>query len=209
MNGWADRVLHTARYAANKKLFGSQKEAGITDVVTLLTNNQNIKVYQESGFGTHRVPISSEVEETERRCLYDKLRELLSNPDSRVLVHGDVIDENVAGLMSGFLVATGLVPDPGQRSNHHRADSGTPPWRPGTFSDPRLPRRRVKGPLSLAVIGPGRAGGSLAIAAQWAGHRVETVPGPSRIRPTAVANHPSKKRGPFVCLRSVADSNSR
>lgn len=89
-----------------------QKEAGITDVVTLLTNNQNIKVYQESGFGTHRVPISSEVEETERRCLYDKLSELLSNPDSRVLVHGDVIDENLAGLMSGFLVATGLVPDP-------------------------------------------------------------------------------------------------
>ncbi len=89
-----------------------QKEAGITDVVTLSTNNQNIKVYQKSGFGTHRVPISPEVEETERRCLYDKLSELLSNPDSRVLVHGDVIDENVAGLMSGFLVATGLVPDP-------------------------------------------------------------------------------------------------
>ena len=51
----------------------------------------------------------------------------------------------------------------------------------------------MKGPLSLAVIGPGRAGGSLAIAAQWAGHRVETVPGPSgsvppQLRTTRVKN---------------------
>ena len=35
----------------------------------------------------------------------------------------------------------------------------------------------------LAVIGPGRAGGALAIAALAAGHRVETVPGPSRAIP--------------------------
>ena len=39
-------------------------------------------------------------------------------------------------------------------------------------------------PLGVAVIGPGRAGGALAIAARSAGHRVQTVPGPSgRIPP--------------------------
>ncbi len=37
----------------------------------------------------------------------------------------------------------------------------------------------MKTPFSLAVIGPGRAGGAFAIAAQTAGHRVETIPGPS------------------------------
>lgn len=37
----------------------------------------------------------------------------------------------------------------------------------------------MKGPFRLAVIGPGRAGGALAIASRWAGHRVQTVPGPS------------------------------
>lgn len=91
-----------------------QKEAGITHVVSLLTNNHNIKVYRDSGFEAHQVPISHEVEEDERRSLYDKLRDLLSNPDCRVLVHGEVIDENLGGLMSGFLVDTGLVPDPVQ-----------------------------------------------------------------------------------------------
>ncbi len=34
-------------------------------------------------------------------------------------------------------------------------------------------------PLRLAVIGPGRAGGALAIASRSAGHTVQTVPGPS------------------------------
>lgn len=91
-----------------------QEEAGITDVVSLLGNNQNIKVYQDSGFGAHRVPVSSDVEDRERRSLYEKLKELLKDPDSRVLVHREVIDENMGGLMSGFLVDTGLVPDPVQ-----------------------------------------------------------------------------------------------
>jgi len=37
----------------------------------------------------------------------------------------------------------------------------------------------VTTPFRLAVIGPGRAGGALAIASQSVGHRVQTVPGPS------------------------------
>ncbi|MDE0233684.1 MAG: DUF2520 domain-containing protein [bacterium] len=41
--------------------------------------------------------------------------------------------------------------------------------------------------LRLAVIGPGRAGGALAIAALAAGHSVETVPGPSGAIPPALA----------------------
>lgn len=102
------------RVRRQQEVLWLQQEAGITDVVSLLGNNQNIKVYQDSGFAAHRVPVSSEVEDHERRSLYEKLRELLKNPDSRVLVHREVIDENMGGLMSGFLVDTGLVPDPVQ-----------------------------------------------------------------------------------------------
>ncbi len=91
-----------------------QTEAKITDVVSLMTNNQNIKVYQESGFGAHQVPISSEIREADRRCLYGKLRELLRNPETRVLVHRETIDEDLGGLMGGFLVDSGLVTDPAQ-----------------------------------------------------------------------------------------------
>lgn len=122
------RWIITSRLAVSERLGGQgvthrkvrrqqevlwlQKEAGITHVVSLLANNQNIKVYRECGFGAHRVPVGSEVEENERRSLYDKLAELLSDPDAKILVHRDVIDENLGGLMSGFLVDSGLVPDP-------------------------------------------------------------------------------------------------
>lgn len=91
-----------------------RNEAGITDVVSLLANNQNIKVYQESGFRAHRVPIGAEAVVDERRSLYEKLRELLSSPDTRVLVHREIIDEDLGGLMGGFLVDSGLVQDPVQ-----------------------------------------------------------------------------------------------
>ncbi len=102
------------RVRRSQEVLWLQQEAGITDVVSLMTNNQNIKVYQESGFGAHRVPISSEIMENERRGLYDKLRELLSDPQIRVLVHRETIDEDLGGLMGGFLVESGLVPDPVQ-----------------------------------------------------------------------------------------------
>lgn len=83
-------------------------------MVSLMANHQNIKVYEESGFSAHRVPISSELLEDERRVLYEKLRELLSDPKTRVLVHREIIDDDLGGLMSGFLVHSGLVPDPVQ-----------------------------------------------------------------------------------------------
>ena len=49
--------------------------------------------------------------------------------------------------------------------------------------------------LRLAVIGPGRAGGALAIAALAAGHTVETVAGPSGAIPPALAGTGVKEVG--------------
>ena len=49
--------------------------------------------------------------------------------------------------------------------------------------------------LRLAVIGPGRAGGALAIAALAAGHSVETVPGPSGAIPPELAVTRVKQAG--------------
>lgn len=46
----------------------------------------------------------------------------------------------------------------------------------------------MKRPLGLAVVGPGRAGGAIAIAAMEVGHRVETVPGPSGSVPAELAD---------------------
>lgn len=55
-------------------------------------------------------------------------------------------------------------------------------------------------PPGLAVIGPGRAGGALAIAARSAGYRVQTVPGPSgAIPPELEATRVDDVRGLAAC----------
>lgn len=87
------------------------REAGITAVVTLLAGNQNLAAYEAAGLDTRTVPISSDPTRIDAKPLYDTLDELLADPDTRVLVHREIIDDVVGGLLGGFLVASGLVKD--------------------------------------------------------------------------------------------------
>lgn len=88
------------------------REAGITDVVTLLAGNQNLAAYEAAGMSTHTVPILTESPKTDSRPLYNKLDALLADPDVRVLVHREIVDDVVGGLLGGYLIASGLVADP-------------------------------------------------------------------------------------------------
>jgi hypothetical protein len=88
------------------------REAGITHVVTLLPGNQNLQAYREAGLGTRQVPVGAEVARAEAVALYETLDELLADPASRVLVHRETIDDVLAGLLGGYLIASGLLNDP-------------------------------------------------------------------------------------------------
>lgn len=88
------------------------REAGITCVVTLLGGNQNLAAYEAAGLETHTVPISAEPGRINPSPLFETLDELLDNPNARVLVHREIIDDILAGLLGGYLVASGLVKDP-------------------------------------------------------------------------------------------------
>lgn len=88
------------------------REAGITCVVTLLGGNQNLAAYEAAGLETHTVPISAEPGRINPSTLFETLDELLDNPNARVLVHREIIDDILAGLLGGYLVASGLVKDP-------------------------------------------------------------------------------------------------
>lgn len=88
------------------------REAGITCVVTLLGGNQNLAAYEAAGLETHTVPISAEPGRIDPRPLFETLEQLLTNPNARVLVHREIIDDILAGLLGGYLVASGLVKDP-------------------------------------------------------------------------------------------------
>jgi len=88
------------------------REAGITAVVTLLTGNQNLAAYEAAGLQTHTVPLAAESPKIDAKPLYDTLDRLLADPGARILVHRELIDDVLGGLLGGYLIASGLVKDP-------------------------------------------------------------------------------------------------
>lgn len=88
------------------------REARITHIVTLLPGNQNVMAYREAGIQTENVPIGTDVSPGEAASLYDVLDRLLAEPGARVLVHRETIDDSLAGLLGGYLIASGLLEDP-------------------------------------------------------------------------------------------------
>ena len=87
------------------------REAGVTDVVTLLAGNQNLQAYSAAGLHTHGVPIPAEIAPGDSKRLYEVLDEVLADPAARVLVHREIIDDMLAGLLGGYLIASGLLED--------------------------------------------------------------------------------------------------
>ena len=88
------------------------REAGINTVVTLLAGNQNMAAYEAAGLVTHTEPISLEPGRVDPSSLFATLDRLLADPDATVLVHREIIDDTVGGLLGGYLMASGLVKDP-------------------------------------------------------------------------------------------------
>lgn len=87
-------------------------EAQITTVVNLLPGNQNVAAYAAAGLRTVSVPMGIEWDRTRYPAeLYDALDRALADPHARVLVHREVIDDTLAGLLGGYLIVSGLLDD--------------------------------------------------------------------------------------------------
>lgn len=85
--------------------------AGITAVLSLLEGNQNIAAYQAAGIEAHNEPLNDLEPESVHR-VFKKMREITSKPGAVLLVHRDIIDDAVAGVLAGYLVHSGRVDDP-------------------------------------------------------------------------------------------------
>lgn len=87
------------------------EEARINTVISLLPANQNLFAYREAGMTTFSVPIGVAVERAEAETFFRTLAKAMRREGAKVLVHREVIDDTVGGLLGGYLVASGMVKD--------------------------------------------------------------------------------------------------
>lgn len=88
------------------------EEAGINTIVSMLASNQNLHAYRQAGIATYSVPMPGEVTEEDVIRFHRTLDQALARNHARVLVHREVVDDSVGGLLGGYLVSSGLVDDP-------------------------------------------------------------------------------------------------
>jgi hypothetical protein len=78
----------------------------------MLPGNQNLLAYREAGIATFSVPVRPDLTSKEVDDFFRTLSKATRRGSARVLVHREVIDDTVGGLLGGFLVVSGLVTDP-------------------------------------------------------------------------------------------------
>ncbi|MEX0825406.1 MAG: hypothetical protein WD184_01410 [Acidimicrobiia bacterium] len=87
------------------------KHAGIKAVLSLLEGNQNLAAYHAAGIDGVNEPLV-ELEPDAVRRVFRAMTELTSKRNSVLLVHRDLVDDTVAGVLAGFLIHSGRVKDP-------------------------------------------------------------------------------------------------
>lgn len=88
------------------------REQGIDSVLTLLPSNQNQSAYEAAGFTVYHSPVDDELEIEDIGEVFDLLDTSLKPRSASVLVHRDLIDDTVVGLLGGYLLHCGLVKSP-------------------------------------------------------------------------------------------------
>ncbi len=87
-------------------------EQGLNTVFSLLPGNQNQAAYEGAGFTYYNHAITGEVEPEEADEIFAELLSAMSVEGASILVHRDLIDDTVVGLLGGYLVHAGLIKDP-------------------------------------------------------------------------------------------------
>lgn len=87
------------------------KGVGVTSVLSLLQGNQNLAAYEAAGFATLHQPLA-DLDPDTVEAVFTTMDVGLHAPGAVLLIHRDIIDEPVSGVLAGYLVHSGLVEDP-------------------------------------------------------------------------------------------------
>lgn len=88
------------------------KDQGINAVLTFLPSNQNHSAYEAADFRVFHRAIESELEDEDIVEIFSLFDEAMEPAGTSLLVHGDLIDDVLIGLLAGYLVHGGLIQDP-------------------------------------------------------------------------------------------------
>ena len=88
------------------------KDQGVNAGLTFLPSNQNHAAYEAAGFSVYHRVIEAELEDEEVTEVFELFDEALDPHGASLLVHRDLIDDVLVGLLGGYLVHGGLIDDP-------------------------------------------------------------------------------------------------
>jgi len=100
------------RVRREEEILWLKEEAGISTVFSLLGSTQNLASYRDSGFDVRGEPLTGEYESADVQRVFTGLDEVLKDPNAVVLVHRDLVDDTLAGVLAGYLIYSKLVDDP-------------------------------------------------------------------------------------------------
>ncbi len=100
------------RVRREEEIVWLRDEAGVNTVVSLLAGTQNLASYRDSGFRVLGEPLTGEYEPEDVARVFATLDHALEDPQAVVLVHRDILDDTVSGILAGYLVHSRMIADP-------------------------------------------------------------------------------------------------
>ena len=88
------------------------KSQGINSIFSLLDSDFNLKNYQEVGFRTYHFPLGQEIDKDSLKIIFEAIKEALSDKDRKLLIHREILDEEIPGILAGYLIYSKLLKDP-------------------------------------------------------------------------------------------------
>ena len=100
------------RVRREEEILWLQKEASINTILSFMNTNENMTAYEEIPFAMHHetVPDTPSADEVQRAMR--SLHRALNQPGAIVLLHREIIDDTLAGLLAGYLMYSKMVIDP-------------------------------------------------------------------------------------------------
>ena len=87
------------------------KSQGINSIFSLLESDFNLTNYQEVGFRTYHFPLGQNTQKESIELIFEAIKEALSDKDIKLLIHREYLDEEVPGILAGYLIYSKLLDD--------------------------------------------------------------------------------------------------